>query len=172
MSRYSFSELLSSLSGDLLNDVSDPDDVQDMVGRSTSIGDWKAHAECGWDDGLETYFIVLSLDDENAVFWYGTSWREISSPHMLTSIIERLFDSIYLEFSWNQDFIKKLVDDRWRETGLMYEVGSGARSEMSSFYSQQDSFWKESGIKSRIKDSYMESGIIQSIDDDDDDDDE
>ncbi len=95
-----------------IQDVFDLSGIND--GKTDSAGfslkDWKDFGVIGWDNGLDTYFMQLDMDNDTPEWWFGASFAEIKSPYAIQALLSRIFD-VELP-SFNPEGLIALENDR------------------------------------------------------------
>lgn len=124
MSRYSFDEL-----------VKDVAEVGDCKGHAYQS--WLEYGVVGFDGGLDTYFLQLEVNDQ-LVWWFGRTPKEIDSPYQLLAIIARLFD-IETSVEYHQGIVDELIKDRAEHVAQSYQQDDiGA---VLKHYEIRDDYW-------------------------------
>ena len=161
MSRYSFSELVDGLPDWLVTEGDEVETPTDLFGKETVALDWMKDAELGWDDGLETYYLIFSIGDSDPRFWYGTSFREIISPFVLGIVFCKIVGALPTDIRWKASFLETLKQDRLNETVLKYDETSGARAEVESHFATYDKLMSAPNADVEVSDDYMYSGVVE-----------
>lgn len=169
MSRYAVDEMIKSVSGQS-PEIHEIRDLCDGVRAETRLGEWIDDGIFGWDEALETFFLIgptKTINDvETPSFWYGTSFREIVSPLQLVALFNRVFDNGEVVIEPHSEIIEQLTNER-DSIIIEYDERSGARSEMRRFFAQADTYWSSIYNSNSFLDEYIQGGFRWLHDEDD-----
>lgn len=100
MSRYAFDEIFNTSNSN----------AEDLDSAGFSLQNWIDYGVIGWDNGLESYFIQLDMDEDTPKWWFGTSFREIVSVYAVRELLARLF--MVNSFEMTNSGLESLIQDR------------------------------------------------------------
>ena len=148
MSRYAFGDLFNVGNGSFI----------DMAGFY--LAQWIDYGVLGWDNGLETYFIQLDMGADDApAWWFGTNFREITSPYAMRELIKRLFDEDSSAIEVNADFVHTLIKER--NDYAMSEFHPSVVGEVLSSFASQDEAWSSGRLNAdSFSQEYINKGCL------------